>query len=72
VPHGMDLGAVARGFGWDAVRVASADDFSAALSRALMGGLHVIEVPVDRAANTALHRALYEAARSALQRGSVT
>ena len=70
VPHGMDLCEVARGFGWSAVRAMSADAFSDALSRALAGGLHLIEVPVDRAANTAFHKSLHEAVRTALQRGA--
>lgn len=70
VPHGMDLCEVARGFGWSAVRAASADTFSQALSRALAGGLHVIEVPVDRTANTAFHRSLHWAVSDALQRGA--
>jgi len=68
VPHGVDLCAVARSFGWEAVRVQSADSFETALSRALAGGRHVIEVPVKRAANTAFHAALYDSVRAALQR----
>jgi 2-succinyl-5-enolpyruvyl-6-hydroxy-3-cyclohexene-1-carboxylate synthase len=68
VPHGVDLCAVARGFGWDALRVQSADAFAPALSRALAGRRHVIEVPIDRAANTALHEALYAAVRASLRR----
>jgi 2-succinyl-5-enolpyruvyl-6-hydroxy-3-cyclohexene-1-carboxylate synthase len=66
VPHGLDLCALARGLGWQATRVASAEAFAAALSRALAGGLHVIEVPIDRAANTALHMQLNAAVRAAL------
>jgi 2-succinyl-5-enolpyruvyl-6-hydroxy-3-cyclohexene-1-carboxylate synthase len=69
VPHGLDLCALARGLGWQATRVASAEAFAAALSHAMAGGLHVIEVPVDRAANTALHARLNEAVRTALQGG---
>jgi len=68
VPHGMDPCAIARALGWNAVRATSRDEFTSALSKALLGGRHVIEVPVDRAANTALHRALSDAVRSALQR----
>ena len=55
VPHGLDLCGLARGLGWQAVRVESAAAFSDGLTRALAGGRHVIEVPVDRAANTAFH-----------------
>ncbi|HXQ63795.1 MAG TPA: hypothetical protein VN787_02980, partial [Steroidobacteraceae bacterium] len=70
VPHDVDICAIARGFGWDAVRVQSAASFATALSHALDGGRHVIEVPVDRAANTAWHVALYESVRTALHRGT--
>jgi hypothetical protein len=49
--------------------VVSAEAFAAALSHALAGGLHVIEVPIDRAANTALHARLNEAVRTALHEG---
>jgi 2-succinyl-5-enolpyruvyl-6-hydroxy-3-cyclohexene-1-carboxylate synthase len=69
VPHGLDLGAVARGLGWDFVRVESAPTLEAALSRALAGGRHVIEVPVDRAANTAHHGRLFATVRAALREG---
>ncbi len=70
VPHGMDLCAVARGFGWDAVRVNSAAAFSQTLARSLAGGRHVIEVPVERSANTRLHAVLNDAVRAALRRES--
>ncbi len=69
VPHGLDLCALARGLGWQATRVTTAEAFAAALSHAMTGGLHVIEVPIDRAANTALHAQLNEAVRSALHEG---
>ena len=67
VPHGADLGRVARGFGWHAVRSGSAGDFSQELKRALAGGRQVIEVPIDRAANTAFHRAIYQQVSTALR-----
>jgi 2-succinyl-5-enolpyruvyl-6-hydroxy-3-cyclohexene-1-carboxylate synthase len=66
VPHGLDLRRLAQGLGWEAERAESADAFSQSLSRALRGGRHVIEVPVDRAANTAFHVALHEAIRARL------
>ena len=68
VPHGVDLGEVARGFGWQAARADSAAGFTGALRHALAGGRHVIEVPVDRALNTALHREVSEAVGAALER----
>jgi 2-succinyl-5-enolpyruvyl-6-hydroxy-3-cyclohexene-1-carboxylate synthase len=58
VPHGLDLSVLARGLGWDAVRAGSVDAFADALSRALRGGRHLIEVPIDRVANTAFHASL--------------
>jgi 2-succinyl-5-enolpyruvyl-6-hydroxy-3-cyclohexene-1-carboxylate synthase len=71
VPHGVDIGDVARGMGWQALRVASAADFTTALARCVQGGRHVIEVPLERTANTAAHAALYDAVRLALQREPV-
>jgi len=67
VPHGLRLDELARGLGWEAVRATSAQEFERALSGALQGGRHVIEVPMDRAANTALHGALTAAVRSRLR-----
>lgn len=67
VPHGLDLGELARGLGWNAVRVTSADGLRSALAGALAGGLHVIEVCVDRAANTAFHLAINGAVRARLR-----
>ncbi|MGB5104309.1 MAG: 2-succinyl-5-enolpyruvyl-6-hydroxy-3-cyclohexene-1-carboxylic-acid synthase [Steroidobacteraceae bacterium] len=68
VPHGADPCAIASALGWNAVRATSREAFASALSHALAGGRHVIEVPVDRAANTALHRSLSDALRAALRR----
>ena len=68
VPHGLDLSELARGLGWNASRVAASSSFTRALSSALRGGRHVIEVPVDRAANTAFHAALSDVVRSQLRR----
>ncbi|MFO1408360.1 MAG: 2-succinyl-5-enolpyruvyl-6-hydroxy-3-cyclohexene-1-carboxylic-acid synthase [Steroidobacteraceae bacterium] len=70
VPHGLDLAALARGLGWDAVRVDGGDGLAAALDRALAGGRHLIEVPLDRAANTAFHRAVHSAVADALRGGA--
>jgi 2-succinyl-5-enolpyruvyl-6-hydroxy-3-cyclohexene-1-carboxylate synthase len=68
VPHGLDLRELARGLGWDAVRVDSAATFAPALARALEGGRNLIEVAVDRAANTGFHASLYQRVRDQLQR----
>ncbi len=72
VPHGLDLCELARGLGWDAVRVDSAASFTQALARALAGGRHVIEVTVDRAANTAFHASIHQRVRDQLQRDRPT
>lgn len=72
VPHGLDLSELARGMGWSAVRVTSQSSFVEALAQSLRGGRHVIEVPVDRAANTAFHVASSDAVRSQLRRESLT
>ena len=68
VPHGLDLCELARGLGWNAVRVDSAASFTQALARALAGGQHVIEVTIDRAANTAFHASIHQRVREHLQR----
>lgn len=68
VPHGLDLSELARGLGWNAVRATDSSSFSQALGTALRGGRHVIEVPVDRGANTAFHGAMGDAVRSRLRR----
>jgi 2-succinyl-5-enolpyruvyl-6-hydroxy-3-cyclohexene-1-carboxylate synthase len=68
VPHGLDLCELARGLGWESVRVDSAASFTQALARALAGGRHVIEVTIDRAANTAFHASIHQRVRDQLQR----
>ena len=69
VPHGMDLAAMARGLGWDAVRVDDAAALGDALRSALAGGLHLIEVRIDRATNTGFHREVHAAVATALRQG---
>jgi len=68
MPHGADLARIARGFGWQVTRASSGPAFDKALATAFEGGRNVIEVPVDRAANTAFHRALTDCVGSALKR----
>jgi 2-succinyl-5-enolpyruvyl-6-hydroxy-3-cyclohexene-1-carboxylate synthase len=68
VPHGIDLSELARGIGWQAVRVETSAAFGPALAGALRGGRHVIEVRVDRAANTGFHGRLFDAVRAALRK----
>jgi 2-succinyl-5-enolpyruvyl-6-hydroxy-3-cyclohexene-1-carboxylate synthase len=66
LPHGMDLAALATGLGWKGVRVRDEAGFRAALGLALAGGRHLIEIAVDRAANTALRQRLVAAVGQAL------
>lgn len=66
LPHGLDLAALAGGLGWNGVRVHDEPGFRAALDAALGGGRHLIEVVVDRAANTALRQRLVAAVGQAL------
>jgi 2-succinyl-5-enolpyruvyl-6-hydroxy-3-cyclohexene-1-carboxylate synthase len=48
-------------------RVESWEQFRKAISRGLhTGGLHVIEVPTDRASNVKMHRQLWEVIAKAL------
>ena len=67
VSHGLDLAGLARGLGWHGVRVGSREDLAQALHRSLPGGRHLIEVPVDRAANTALHGTIAQVVRERLE-----
>jgi len=68
-PHGLELAALASAFGARAIRVHDAEALRIALKDGFAdrGGLHVIEVPVDRDANVAHHRALWRAAAEALR-----
>jgi 2-succinyl-5-enolpyruvyl-6-hydroxy-3-cyclohexene-1-carboxylate synthase len=68
VPHGTDLCELARGLGWEASCVDSAAALAAGLERSLRGGRHLIEVRVDRAANTAFHASIHAAVAARLQR----
>jgi 2-succinyl-5-enolpyruvyl-6-hydroxy-3-cyclohexene-1-carboxylate synthase len=71
VPHGLDLGELARGLGWEFTRVESPIALAAAVSRGLAGGRHVVEVPVDRRANTTFHGQLHQAVRASLRTGAL-
>ena len=61
-PRELDLGLAARLFGLEHRRIEDLADLPAALDAKTV----LIEVPVDRAANAAVHRRLAGAAESAL------
>jgi 2-succinyl-5-enolpyruvyl-6-hydroxy-3-cyclohexene-1-carboxylate synthase len=66
-PHGLELGAICRAAGAGHARVEHAADLIPAVERARgAGGVHVVEVPIDRARNLELHDAVREAVASAL------
>ena len=62
-PHGLDFRPFVEGHGGDFRRVGSWAELRAGLARALDApGLHVLEVPTERARNVELHRAAWRAA----------
>jgi 2-succinyl-5-enolpyruvyl-6-hydroxy-3-cyclohexene-1-carboxylate synthase len=63
-PHGLDLVALARAYG---VHAEVVDDVAAAVPKALAeGGVHVLVVRTDRAANVAVHERIQAAVVEAL------
>ena len=68
-PHGLELDAICRAARAGHARVERADDLIPAVERArVAGGVHVVEVPIDRARNVELHAAVREAVAAALGR----
>jgi 2-succinyl-5-enolpyruvyl-6-hydroxy-3-cyclohexene-1-carboxylate synthase len=62
-PHGLDLAALAAVHGVAAERAVKADDVLPAVERALSaGGIRLVIVPTERAANVDRHRQVWEAA----------
>lgn len=67
VPTGLDFRFAAQMYGGQFQRVESWEQFRKAISRGQdTGGLHVIEVPTDRASNVKMHRQLWEVIARAL------
>jgi 2-succinyl-5-enolpyruvyl-6-hydroxy-3-cyclohexene-1-carboxylate synthase len=68
-PHGLDLAAICRAAGAGYARVERAGDLIPEVERAReVGGVHVVEVPIDRARNVELHAAVHEAVAATLGR----
>jgi 2-succinyl-5-enolpyruvyl-6-hydroxy-3-cyclohexene-1-carboxylate synthase len=68
-PHGHDLGAISRAAGAGHARIEHAADLIPTVERARgAGGVHVVEVPIDRARNLELHAAVRETVAAALGR----
>ena len=68
-PHGLDLGAISRAAGAGHARIEHAADLMPTVERARgAGGVHVVEVPIDRARNLELHAAVRETVAAALGR----
>ena len=66
-PHGVDFEDVARTYGCGYVRIETAASLGAeVIGRLDGGGVHLVEVRTERAANTEFHRAMHEAVARAL------
>ncbi|HKE73983.1 MAG TPA: 2-succinyl-5-enolpyruvyl-6-hydroxy-3-cyclohexene-1-carboxylic-acid synthase [Acidimicrobiales bacterium] len=67
-PHGLDLVALAAAYGADARRLAPHEDAGEAAAEAVAkGGVRVLVVPTDRAANVAIHRRIDDAVAAAVE-----
>ena len=65
-PHGLDFRPFVEGYGGHFCRVRDWSEFSAAVTHALgERGLHVVEVPTERAHNVTQHRAVWRAVADA-------
>lgn len=68
-PHGLDLSSLCAAAGAGYVRVERAADLVPAAERArVAGGVHVLEVPIDREANVRRHEEVRAAVAMALRR----
>lgn len=60
-PLGLDFAHAAKMYGLGHQKISRAEDFQPALTTALAGGAHLIEVMIDRALSVARHRAYWMA-----------
>src|SRR5262249_61830381 len=66
-PHGLDFRPLAQMYGAQYQRVEDWQAFRAAVQRGLeTGGLHIVEVPTERARNVTLHREMWKIVTEAL------
>ncbi len=65
-PSGVDLAALAAAHGVPVRTVTRSAEVVPAVLDAAAGGVQVVRVPTDRAANVAGHRAVWDAAAAAL------
>jgi len=71
-PHGLDFRHLAQMYGARYERVASWETFRAVVQHGIeAGGLHIVEVPTERARNVTLHREIWQAVSAALASESV-
>jgi 2-succinyl-5-enolpyruvyl-6-hydroxy-3-cyclohexene-1-carboxylate synthase len=66
-PHGVDLALVAAAHGVVAIEPATAEDLGAALRAGAAGGVQLVRVRTDRAANVEVHQELHAAVAAALR-----
>ena len=66
-PHGVDLSALVAAHGLDTIDPASTDDLVDAVRGSMLaGGVHVVRVTTDRAANVEVHHQIHQAVADAL------
>ncbi|MDQ2996204.1 MAG: 2-succinyl-5-enolpyruvyl-6-hydroxy-3-cyclohexene-1-carboxylic-acid synthase [Chloroflexota bacterium] len=66
-PHGLDFRPLAQMYGARYERVTNWEAFRAAVQHGIeAGGLHIVEVPTERARNVTLHREIWQAVSAAL------
>ncbi len=71
-PHGLDFRPLAQMYGAHYERVDGWETFRTAVQRGIAaGGLHIVEVPTERASNVTLHREIWRVVSGALATESV-